>query len=198
MRIKFVEKLFLIANLIFILGVTISVILFNRIVIDLNNAFLLLLPYIVLLIIALVLITILIKWRSDYLITVKQHLSSKALNLNYISITLFFFNVIVASFMFILGIIFLGVDSFNNNAVFFRTSYVFIIIGIELALSFINLVLDALAKIKIKVDLTLKRAGFEKLLSDVGLHKKLETDLIPSTSSIDKTPDKSKQELLKN
>lgn len=167
MRIKFINHLLLIANILFILGIVITTILVNNTP-NYDQASRVLfnyIPFIVLLLLSLVSATIFAHFRKEYFILIKSHLSEKSIRLFKASVFMLFFNLIVAIAMLFLGLcFFININEQNTN--FFKNVYLYIVLGIEMFLTLVDVGIDAIAKLKVKVDLALKRSGTDEFLKE--------------------------------
>ena len=78
--------------------------------------------------------------------------------------------------MLFLGSFLLLVNSSTKSVDFFRNGYLYIVIALEMVLTLIDVAIDALSKLKTKVDLSIKRGGSDLLLSKDYANEKLESE----------------------
>lgn len=173
MRNKIINHLLLFANVLFILGIVITTIIINKInvgtfldslaVDDRNKILKSFLPFIFCMILSLVSAGFFGHFRKEYFILIKQHITKKTENLYKASVFMLFFNILLAIIMLFSSILIWNTDNINDFY-FFKNVYLYILLGIEMFLTLIDVCIDSIAKLKIKVDLAYKRTGVSEFL----------------------------------
>lgn len=159
MRNKIFDHFLQISNVSFILGIVISAILLNY-----GNPIewgAKLFPFYIFTIIALVCATIFAFYRKNYFILISQHLTPKSIKYYKISVYFLFFNIFVSIVLMLVGT--LAILPKNQN--FFTNIYLYIILAIEMLLTLADVVMDSISRLKIKLDLSIKRGGADELLA---------------------------------
>lgn len=169
MRNKLINHLLLFSNVLFILGLAITIILINNkgqsgYLLDLNSIILYYVPFIVLMILSMIIAGLFFKFRFEYFVMIKIHLNPKTIKLYKASILMLFFNIFVAMVM-MFSILFTNLDD-PATLNFFKNIYLYIVLGIEMFLTMVDVALDAIAKLRIKVDLANRRSGLEGFLGE--------------------------------
>ncbi len=165
MKNKLVNHLLLISNILFILGLTISIILVQK-NIDINGENIIYdaslktkliinyIPFIVFISLSLLTAAFFYFYRKQYFVLIKNHISPRTKIFHECSIYLLFFNIAIAIIM-----MFSGVLMWDNKEtfLFYKNIYLYIVLGTEMILTLADAAIDALSKLNIKVDLASKR-----------------------------------------
>lgn len=164
MKNKIVDHFLAISNFLLELGIVITSILvicyfknlikndeginINNIHMNINEFYI---PFYVLFLISAIFLFLHIYFKRQYLILIKMHLSKK-------TIKLFFVSFISATIILIFSTVWISCAPYLSS-VDQCNWYFFVLIGVSMALTFINICLDAYARFGIKTDLTKKRMG---------------------------------------
>lgn len=162
MRNKLINHLLLLSNVLFILGLTISIILINKRNITFSDVYQIdrlellkdFAPFIVFFILSLISCTFFAIERKKYFNLVKNHITKKTLTYFNLSIYMLFFNIALAVILMFYGMALWKTDA---NLNFYKNIYLYLILGIEMFLTLVDTFFDAICKLKIKVDLANKR-----------------------------------------
>ncbi|MDE6562738.1 MAG: DUF5453 family protein [Malacoplasma sp.] len=175
MRNKILNKMLQLANVTFIFGIVLTTILVNQsksIEVDWPVLYI---PCIIFFIISLIAATVFAVYKKNYFILISMHISKKSISLYKLSVYILFINIFIAIIMIFLGSFFLLINSNTKNATFFQNGYFYIVIALEMILTLVDVGIDAISKLKTKVDLSLKRGGSDLLLSKDYTNEKLES-----------------------
>ena len=172
MRNKIINQLLVISNVFFIVGLLITTILINKMNLiainteSMNQIILHYIPFIIFMILSLVSSLIFGFFRKEYFLLINPHLTKKSITLYKASVFMLFFNIFLAIVLIFSGLS-LPISKIQKNIDFFQNGYIYIVLGVEMFLTFIDVLMDALSKLKVKVDLANKRMGFfEELNGD--------------------------------
>ncbi|MDE5949616.1 MAG: hypothetical protein K2J02_00470 [Malacoplasma sp.] len=176
MRNNILNHLLQIANVSFIFGIVLTTILVSQSENIEFNWPVLYIPCIIFLIISLGIATAFAIFKKNYFILVGMHISKKSITLYKWSVYMLFINIFIAIVMLFLGSFLLLVNSSTKSVDFFRNGYLYIVIALEMVLTLIDVAIDALSKLKTKVDLSIKRGGSDLLLSKDYANEKLESE----------------------
>lgn len=177
---KLINHLLLLANVLFIFGLALTIIFINLnqpwieinlsdlndvnqsvVISDINKNKVLecFTPFIISTFLATTSAAIFAYQRLKYYVLISCHIEKRTRNLFKVSVYLLFFNLLLAIIL-----MFSGLSMLDTNYFFFKNYYLYIILGVEMFLTLIDVFLDALAKLKVKVDLANARANNEILL----------------------------------
>ena len=164
MRNKIFDHLLQIANVCFIFGIALTIILVHQssndeIVINWAKLYI---PCIIFLIISLVIATVFAIYKKNYFVLIGMHISKRSITLYKWSVYMLFLNIFIAMLMLFLGLLLLN-D--KQGEVFFKNGYLWIIFGLETFLTLVDVGIDAVCKLQVKLDLARKRGGSDFLLS---------------------------------
>lgn len=167
MRIKIINHLLLFANILFIFGLVISIILINKTPSEIlgNKVIINYIPFIVFMLLSLTCATLFAYFRKNYFILIKSHLSKRSITLFKSSVFLLFANLIICIVMLFAGLAFFANENLKEIN-FFKNVYLYIILGIEMLLTMVDVGVDSIAKLKVKVDLAIKRSGTQDFLNE--------------------------------
>lgn len=178
MRNKILDHLLQFSNVSFIFGIVLTIILIhlkspnNDTTYLMQNWALLYLPYTIFLIISLILATCFAFYRKNYFILISQHITKKCIKIYKWSVYILFINIFISILMLYIG----AVTLLNSNPTFFMNGYLYIVLALEMALTLLGVALDAISKLKVKVDLSLRRGGSQEMLSKDYVNEKLESN----------------------
>lgn len=170
MRSKFINHLLLIANVLFIFGLVLTIIILsnnykNQQITQANQIIVAYIPFMLFMFFSMITAAFFVKFRYEYFISIKMHLTKKTVAIYKSSIYLLFWNIFLAIVMMFTILFFINLEQVETMD-FFVNVYLYIILGLEMALTMVDVVLDALSKLKIKVDLAIRRSGIESFLGE--------------------------------
>lgn len=99
-------------------------------------------------------------YRKNYFILIFQHLTPKSIKYYKISVYFLFFNIFVAIVLMFVGVLYL----LQYKTSFFLGAYLYIVLGILMALTLADVVIDSISRLKVKLDLSIRRGGADELL----------------------------------
>lgn len=162
MRIKLIDYLFTLSNVLFILGIVISTIL---IINDVNKNpssasyhldFIYYLPFIIFLIMSFIACLTYLILKYKYFQLIKMHVSSKFILLNYISVSVLLLCWIFSALVFIFLYSFIEFSQIKMTLI--------ILIVFSLILTLVDVGINSYSKIKIQIELAIRRTkGIEEV-----------------------------------
>lgn len=180
MRNKLFDHLLQLSNVSFIFGIVLTIILIHLKSSNgdysylLQNWALLYLPYTIFLIISLVSATCFALYRKNYFILIDQHITKKCISIYKWSVYMLFINIFISILMLYIS----AATLLSSNTSFFVNGYLYIVLAIEMILTLFDVVLDSISKLKVKLDLSLRRGGSDQMLSKDYVNEKLESNSV--------------------
>lgn len=165
MRIKFNNRLLQISNFIFIFFMVISIILITnnfKNIVEQNyinnkkNIIYSYIPFIIGIFLSLITASFFVYYKKKYFELIFSHITTKTIFLFKSSIFLLFFNILLAIILMFFPLFFLKT---NASFKFYLNYYIFIVLAIMMLLTLVDILVDSVSILKIKVDLANKRYG---------------------------------------